>query len=79
MASLEKNIKELQSHLDDGEIIEASIYGAYETKIIGSSTINNGILAATNKKVVFFGKKCSALTLKCFHIAIFHQWNTVRI
>lgn len=66
MASLEKNIKELQSHLDDGEIIEASIYGAYETKIIGSGTINNGILAATNKKVVFFGKKMFGFDLEVF-------------
>lgn len=66
MAGLDKNLKHLQEHLDPGEVVEASVLGAYETKIMGKDSVRNGVFAATNKRVVFFAKKLTGYDLESF-------------
>lgn len=66
MANLKKNLKELQQHLDPGEAVEASVFGAYETKILGQDSLRNGIFAATNRRVVFYAKKLAGYDLESF-------------
>lgn len=57
MASYEKNLLGIKEHLKNGETIIASVMGAYESKILGSDTVKNGILVVTENRVVFYGKK----------------------
>ena len=57
MAGLERNLQHLQEHLDPEEVAEASVLGAYETKVMGRDTVRNGVLAATDRRIVFFAKK----------------------
>lgn len=66
MAGLEKNLKHLWEHLDPGEVVEASVLGAYETKIMGKDSARNGVFAATNRRVVFFAKKLTGYDLESF-------------
>lgn len=33
------------------------VFGVYETKSLGSDTVKNGILLATNKRLFFYGKR----------------------
>lgn len=66
MAGLEKNLKHLREHLDPGEVVEASVLGAYETKIMGNDSVRNGVIAATNRRVVFFAKKLAGYDLESF-------------
>ncbi|MBU1143669.1 MAG: PH domain-containing protein [Firmicutes bacterium] len=66
MASIEKLIKLAKEHLDENEEIKHSIRGAYETKVLGSNTVRQGILLATNKRIVFFAKKLTGFDLEIF-------------
>lgn len=66
MASYEANMKAVQEHLEPGEEIRASCYGAYETKSLGAKTVKNGILLATNKRVMLFGKRFSGYNIETF-------------
>lgn len=43
--------------------------GAYETKIMGNDVARNGILLATNERVVFFAKKLGGYDLESFPYA----------
>lgn len=40
--------------------------GAYETKIMGSDSVRNGVLIATDRRVVFFAKKLGGFDLESF-------------
>lgn len=66
MASIDKNLAQLQQHLDPDEVVEASVLGAYETKIMGKDSVRNGIFVATNRRVVFFAKKLTGYDLESF-------------
>ena len=66
MASMEKNRAELRAHLDDGETVEASVAGAYEMEILGKDSARNGILVATNNRVVFYAKKMLGYDMEVF-------------
>lgn len=57
MAKIDKLIKEATGHLDPNEKIAASVLGAYETKIMGSNTVRNGVFLATDRRVFFYAKK----------------------
>lgn len=62
----EKLKKEAMSHLEQGEEIIAAVMGAYESKILGQDTVRNGVFLATNKRVVFYGKKTFGYDLEVF-------------
>jgi len=57
MASIESLTQAAKEHLENGEEILAVVLGAYETEILGQDSVRNGVLIATNKRVVFYGKK----------------------
>lgn len=52
--------------LEENEAVEFAVLGAYETKIVGSKTVRNGILAATNKRVIFYSKRMTGYDLESF-------------
>lgn len=62
----EKLKKEATSHLEEGEEIIAAVFGAYETEILGKDTVRNGVFLATNKRVIFYGKKMFGYDLEVF-------------
>lgn len=68
MANFQANLDALKSHLDQGEEILVSCYGAYDTKSLGSKTVKNGVLVATAKRVIQFGKRLSGFNLETFPV-----------
>lgn len=66
MANYEKNLTALKEHLDSNETIKTSVFGSYEGKLMGNDTIRSGVLAATDKRVVFFAKKLFGFEMESF-------------
>jgi len=66
MAKLDKLAEQAKPHMRAGEQIEASLMGAYEVKIMGGDSVRNGVLLATNERVVFFAKKLTGFDLESF-------------
>lgn len=62
----EKVLTEGKKHLETGEEVIASVFGAYESKIMGKDTLRNGVFMATDKRVVFYGKKTFGYDLEVF-------------
>lgn len=69
MAGYNSNLKAVQAHLDQGETIIASCFGAYETKRMGQDSVRNGIFIATEKRVVFFAKKLMGYDMESFPLS----------
>lgn len=69
MAGYSSNLNALQEHLDDGESVIASCYGAYEAKVLGSDSVRNGVFVVTHKRMIFFGKKMFGYDLESFPLA----------
>lgn len=64
------------AHLEPSETALAVVIGAYETKILGSDTTRNGILIATEGRLVFYAKKFGGYDLESFayrNISSFEQ------
>jgi hypothetical protein len=66
VAGYQANLDALKAHLDQGEDVLVSCYGAYDTKSLGSKTVKNGVLVATAKRVIQFGKRLSGFNLETF-------------
>ena len=66
MAGYRKNLAAIEEHLDENESIIESCEGVYETEVLGSETIRNGIFIVTEKRVVFFAKKLMGYDLESF-------------
>jgi hypothetical protein len=66
MANYKKNLRLVEEHLQEGEGIIASIYGVYEFELMGSDTVRNAILVATDRRIVFFAKKMMGYDLESF-------------
>ena len=66
MGKFEKLLEGARPHLDQDETILQAVMGAYETKIMGSDTVRNGILVATQRRVLFFAKKLAGFDLESF-------------
>lgn len=66
MANYKKNLNLLNEHLDTGEKVEVWVDGMYETSILGSDTIRRGVMAATNKRVIFYAKKAFGYDMEVF-------------
>lgn len=76
MAKIEKLQEMAAAHLEPGESAVAVVLGAYETKILGSDTVRNGILIATERRLVFYAKKFGGYDLESFayrNISSFEQ------
>ncbi len=67
MANKFKNLDLIrETVLKDNEIIKHAIFGAYETSTLGTETIRKGVLAATNKRVIFYSKRLTGYDLENF-------------
>ena len=66
MAKVDKLIESSKEHLNQGEQIIAVAFGVYETKIMGEDTVRNGILLATDNRIVFYAKKMFGFDLESF-------------
>lgn len=67
MAGRDKTLEHFSQHLLDNEIIVADVFGTYEGKILGKDALRNGILVATNHRVVFYTKKLFGYELETFY------------
>lgn len=66
MAGYKKNLRLVKEHLNEGETIQASVYGEYEKEVMGNEVPKSGILVATEKRVVFFGKRMFGHDMESF-------------
>lgn len=66
MASYDKLKRLLPNHLDQDEQIRCSVFGAYAAKLMGKDTVRNGILAATDRRLVFYAKKLTGHDMEVF-------------
>lgn len=66
MANAEKLLEQAKQHLEPGELVKASVMGAYETRIMGNDSARGGILIATDRRVVFYAKKLGGFDLESF-------------
>lgn len=66
MGKYEKNLELVKSHLKNGDSIKFSVYGAYETKVMGNDSLRNGIFVATESGITFFAKKLMGYDLESF-------------
>lgn len=76
MSKLNKLTKKAQEHMEPGETVIASVLGAYETKRLGQKGVRNGILVATDQRVLFYAKKFAGYDLESFpysNISSFEQ------
>ena len=69
MAGYGKNLKKVIEHLDKGETVIESCFGAYETKILGQDSVRNGVFLVTEKRVVFFAKKLTGYDMESFPLS----------
>ncbi|WP_086427875.1 PH domain-containing protein [Staphylococcus cornubiensis] len=68
MANKKKNLELItDSFLHKNEEIVYSIFGAYETKTLGNDTVKNGVLAATEERIIFCAKRLSGYDSEIFH------------
>lgn len=54
---ISKQLKFAKEHLEPGEKVIEGVFGAYETKSLGTDTVKNGIFLATDKRLFFYGKR----------------------
>ena len=66
MASMKKNIANLQEHLNSSEQVMAAVSGIYETKTMGQDFVRSGLFAATSDRVVFYAKKVGGYDFQSF-------------
>lgn len=69
MAKIEKLKEQAFTHLDSNEKVVATVMGAYESKIMGKDTVRNGVFIATDKRIVFYGKKMLGYDLEFFPLS----------
>ncbi|RIM76635.1 hypothetical protein BU121_09835, partial [Staphylococcus xylosus] len=67
MAKKDKNLEIVKTTiLNENEEIQYSIFGAYETKSLGANTVKNGVLVATNQRIIFYAKRFTGYDLENF-------------
>lgn len=66
MANYKKSLVLVKEHLENGESIKASVFGAYEGKLMGNDITRNGIFIATETRLIFFAKKLFGYDLETF-------------
>lgn len=80
MAKADKLLDQAKEHLEPGETVAAAVMGAYETKLMGNDTVRNGVLIATDRRVVFYAKKLGGFELESFpfgNISSFEHGKTM--
>ena len=64
MAKADKLLEQAKEHFGAGESALAIVSGAYETKIGKHDTVRNGVLIATNQRLIFYAKKLTGFDLE---------------
>lgn len=80
MAVSERVLRRAGKHLEEGEQVLGAVLGAYETTRLGMDAVRNGVLLATDRRVVMFGKRRGGFELESFpyeHISSFEQGRTL--
>lgn len=80
MAKSEKLVEQAKGHFEVGEVLRGAVRGAYEVKIMGSDRVRNGVLIATDRRVIFYAKKLGGFDLESFpygNISSFEQGKTL--
>lgn len=66
MSKLDKLLNQAQEHLETGEQVLHVVQGTYETKRLGNDALRNGIFIATDRRLVFFGKRLGGFDMEVF-------------
>jgi hypothetical protein len=66
VSKLDKLLGKAQGHLDEGEEVLKAIVGTYETKRMGQDSVRKGLLAATDRRLLFYAKKLGGYDLESF-------------
>ena len=61
-----KHLTAVLQHLQPNENIISSIFGVYETRRMGQSTVRNGVFVLTETRLIFFAKKMFGYDLESF-------------
>lgn len=59
-------LREAQAHLGEGEVVLASVAGVYESELLGTDIPRNGLLVATDRRLVFYGKRFGGYDIESF-------------
>ncbi|WP_164744118.1 hypothetical protein [Paenibacillus barengoltzii] len=68
MASIQSLTLEVKKHLESEEKLICVAFGSYTGKSLGQEAIRSGVFAATNKRVIFYGKSLQDMKWKSFRI-----------
>lgn len=63
---LDKLVAEAKSQLEAGEVIQQAVLGAFKTKRLGADSARVGALIATDRKILFYGKKTFGFETEIF-------------
>ncbi|HEV2890688.1 MAG TPA: PH domain-containing protein [Frankiaceae bacterium] len=66
MTKQDRLLAKAADHYEPGETAVASVTGTYVTRLMGSETVRQGVLVATDRRVVFYGKKLGGYDLESF-------------
>ena len=66
MAKADKLLEQAKDHFSAGESVLAFVSGAYETKVGKHDTLRNGVLIATNQRILFYAKRLTGFDLEAF-------------
>lgn len=69
MAGYKKNLAALQEHLDDGESVMHSCFGAFDIEMMGQDSRAAGVFVVTEKRAVLFGKKLFGYDMESFPLS----------
>ncbi|MBM0255755.1 hypothetical protein [Micromonospora sp. 4G55] len=79
MAKLDKLVEQARAHLEPGEQIEAAVLGAYDTKMMGQSTVRNGVMLATDRRLVFSRRSSAGTTSSHFRMPTSRRLSRARV
>lgn len=66
MAKIDKLLKQAGEHFDKEEHALQTVLGVYETKIMGGDSVRDGILIATDQRLLFYAKKMIGYDFEAF-------------
>lgn len=69
MAGYRKNLAAVAEHLDDGESVKHSCFGAFDIEMLGQDSRAAGVFVVTEKRAVLFGKKLFGYDMESFPLS----------
>lgn len=62
----DKLVERASEHLEDGEVLLAWVMGVYESELLGTNVPRNGLLMATDRRLLFYGRKLAGYDFESF-------------